>query len=466
MNSRHAPLATRHSSATRHASGDELHALISRLYPICRSITGPGVRASLAILRDYLPTEVHEVPTGTPAFDWRVPQEWQVREAFIEDGQGERLVDFRACNLHLVGYSRPVHCRLAWRQLKEHVFTLPEHPQWIPYRTSYYQDTWGFCVSHKQWRRFAERGDDAEYHVVVDTSLSDGSLTYGECYLPGISTDEVLLSCHICHPSLANDNLSGIAVATFLMRQLRQSPRRLSYRLLLVPATIGPLVWLSRNQDSLARIKHGLVLTLLGDAGHLTYKKSRQGDAAIDRAVAHVLAHAGADFRLLDFEPFGYDERQYCSPGVNLPVGCLMRTPHGQFAEYHTSADNLDFVRPDRLADSLARCIEVVDVLEADRVYVNLQPFGEPQLGRRGLYRMIGGEAERTELERAVLWTLNLADGRHSLLQIAERADMPFHHFACAAELLQAQELIAAADETHTIQDGRDRSPRRRETTG
>jgi aminopeptidase-like protein len=460
MNSHHSPLITHH-----HSSGDELHQLIARLYPLCRSITGPGVRATLAILQEYLPIEVHEVPTGTPAFDWRVPQEWQAREAFIEDCHGERLVDFQTNNLHLVGYSRPVRRRLAWRELREHVFTLPEHPDWIPYRTSYYQDNWGFCLSHNQWRRFAEAGDDAEYDVVVDTSLSDGSLTYGECFLPGDSPDEVLLSCHICHPSLANDNLSGMAVATLLMRHLRQAPRRLSYRLLLVPATIGPLVWLSRHQDALDRIKHGLVLTLLGDGGHLTYKQSRRGNAAIDRAVGHVLAQSANEYRLLEFEPFGYDERQYCSPGINLPVGCLMRTPHGQFPEYHTSADNLDFVQPDRLADSLAKCIAVVELLEADRVYVNLHPFGEPQLGRRGLYRAIGGEAERTELERAVLWTLNLADGRHSLLQIAERAGMPFHHFARAAELLLTQELIAAADEPQTIQDGHRRPPHKGETT-
>lgn len=424
------------------AVGDVLHALVSRLYPICRSLTGPGVRQTLAILQDRLPLEIHEVPAGTSAFDWTVPQEWRIRDAYIKDAHGVRLIDFRRSNLHVVNYSTGIERRMRWRELKERLHTLPDRPDWIPYRTSYYQPTWGFCLAYRDWLEFERRGDDAEYEVLIDAEHCDGSLSYGEYYLPGETTDEVLFSCHVCHPSLANDNLSGVAVATSLAQHLSQAPRRYSYRFLFVPATIGPLVWLSRHQQSLDRIKHGLVLTLLGDGGKLTYKRSRRGDATIDRAVEHVLAHSPGGHRLLDFAPLGYDERQYCSPGFNLPIGCLMRTPHGEFAEYHTSADNLDFVNPASLADSLATCISIVDVLERDRTYLNRHPYGEPQLGRRGLYTTLGGSAEREDLERAVLWVLNFSDGGHSLLDIARRSGLPLATIAQAGDLLVAHHLI------------------------
>lgn len=422
--------------------GRQLHALVARLYPICRSITGPGVRQTLAVLQEDLPLTIHEVPTGTAAFDWTVPQEWQIRDASIKDVNGVRLVDFRRSSLHVVNYSVGIERRMRWRELKEHVHTRPDRPDWIPYRTSYYERTWGFCVAYRDWLEFERRGDDAEYDVSIDARHCDGSLTYGECHLPGETADEVLFSCHVCHPSLANDNLSGVAVATFLARHLARAPRRYSYRFLFVPATIGPLAWLSRHRQSLDRIKHGLVLTLLGDRGGLTYKRSRRGNATIDRVVEHVLSHSADGHRLLDFSPLGYDERQYCSPGFNLPVGCLMRTPHGEFPEYHTSADNLDFVNPASLADSLAKCVDIVDVLERDGTYLNSHPYGEPQLGRRGLYRMLGGRADRSQLERAILWVLSFSDGQHSLLDIAQRSEVAFATIAEAAELLTEHNLL------------------------
>ncbi len=451
--------------------GERLHALIARLYPICRSLTGDGVRQTLRILQEYLPLEVHEVPTGTPAFDWTVPPEWQIDDASIEDAHGVRLVDFRRSNLHVVNYSVGVERRMPWRELKQHVHTLPDRPDWVPYRTSYYERTWGFCIAYRDWQQFERRGDDAEYQVSIKARHFDGSLTYGEYYLSGETTDEVLVSCHVCHPSLANDNLSGVAVAAFLAKHLRTAPRRYSYRFLFAPATIGPLVWLSRNEHSLDRIKHGLVLTLLGDRGNLTYKRSRRGDAEIDRAVQHVLSHSAdgdvdqppsagsaapaasamdsrgrlSHLRIRDFAPWGYDERQYCSPGFNLPVGCLMRTPHGEFAEYHTSADNLNFVCPASLAHSLDACIGIVDVLERDRTYLNCHPYGEPQLGRRGLYRTLGGRADRGGFQQAMLWVLNLSDGRHSLLDIAHRSGLAFAVIADAAEVLLEHQLVAPA---------------------
>jgi aminopeptidase-like protein len=312
----------------------------------------------------------------------------------------------------------------------------------VPYRTSYYDDAWGFCLAHHERLALAQRGEEEQYNVVIDTELIDGSLTFGEFFLPGESADEVLFSCHVCHPSLANDNLSGIAVATFLARHLTSLPRHYSYRFLFLPATIGALVWLSSHENELAKIKHGLVLALLGDAAPFTYKRSRLVDAEIDRVVAYVLRQSAMPHRLLDFEPFGYDERQYCSPGINLPMGCLMRSLPGEYAEYHTSADNLDLVRSAHLAESLSMCQATVDVLERNRTYVSLNPRGEPQLGRRGLYRALGGEANRGQMEAALLWVLNLADGEHSLLAVAERAGVPFNIAAQAAELLKKHGLI------------------------
>ncbi|HEV3339722.1 MAG TPA: DUF4910 domain-containing protein [Pirellulales bacterium] len=423
-------------------AGEAMHALVARLYPICRSLTGPGVRETLAIVREQIPLAIHEVPSGTQAFDWTVPKEWRIRDAYIEDASGRRVVDFRDCNLHVVSYSRPVRARLPWARLDERLHSLPDRPEWVPYRTSYYDESWGFCLTHRQRQTLAARGDEAEYQVVIDAELADGSLTYGELFLPGESADEVLFSCHVCHPSLANDNLSGIAVATYLARRLADRPRRYSYRFLFLPATIGALVWLSTHAATLPHVKHGLVLTLLGDSGPLSYKRSHGGDAEIDRAVAQVLQRSGKPHRLLDFEPFGYDERQYCSPGFNLPVGCLMRSLPGEYPQYHSSADNLDLVRPEHLADSWATCAAIVDLLERNRTYVSLNPCGEPQLGRRGLYRTLGGSAGRAELEAAILWALNLADGRHSLLDVAERSGLSFEVVAQAADLLMHHHLL------------------------
>ena len=418
-----------------------MQALIARLFPICRSITGDGVRETLRILQEEVPLELHEVPTGTQVFDWKVPREWNIRDAWIKNAAGQKLIDFRQLNLHVVSYSSPIHQRMRLAELREHLFTIPGHPAWVPYRTSYYEENWGFCLSQDQLSRF----DDAqEYEVLIDSSLQDGHLTYGEYLVPGEEEKEMLISCHICHPSLADDNLSGIAVAVALGQSLARLPRRYCYRFLFIPGTIGSITWLARNEETLPRIQHGLVLTCLGDAHNLTYKRSRLGHAEIDRAFVHVLKLAAEPHTVIDFFPYGYDERQYCSPGINLPVGCLMRACHGQFPEYHTSADNLDFVRADRLADSLAKCLAVIDLLENNRCYLNKQPKGEPQLGRRGLYRGVDLGAGRRERELAYLWVLNLSDGHHSLLDIAERADLPFNAIKEAAAALAATDLLVA----------------------
>ena len=425
------------------ALGRSMHALASELYPICRSITGDGLRQTLGLIAQHIPLQRFEVPSGTEVFDWTVPREWNIRDAYIKDRSGRRIVDFRACNLHVVNYSTPVHRTIGLAELREHLFTVPGHPTWIPYRTSYYKDAWGFCLSETQLAAMA----DEEYEVMIDSSLSDGSLSYGECFLPGdgSGSDEVLISCHVCHPSLANDNLSGLSVAVFLAKHLLARKRRYAYRFLFIPATIGAITWLALNRERTRRIKHGIVLTCLGDAGLFHYKKSRRG-AEIDRVAAYVLGASGRPHEIRDFMPYGYDERQFCSPGFDLAVGCLSRSVWGEFPEYHTSADNLDFVTPASLEESLAVVSSMIDVLEANRNYRNTSPCGEPALGRRGLYRSGGGSGVSDE-NLARLWVLNQSDGKHSLLDIAERAGMPFALIErSACELVASGLLVDAAD--------------------
>ncbi len=430
------------TSLDLHAVGQEMYQLITELYPICRSITGDGFRESLRIIKQYIPLDVQEVPTGTQVFDWTVPREWNIQDAYIKNARGERVVDFQKSNLHVVNYSVPIKKKVSLTVLKEHVFTLPEYPDWIPYRTSYYKDNWGFCLSHRQ---LLELIDD-EYEVCIDSSLEQGHLTYGEYYLPGKSSDEVLLSCHSCHPSLCNDNLSGMALAAFLARSLRLLSLRYSYRFLFIPGTIGSITWLCLNENQVSKIKHGLVLANVGDSGRSTYKKSRRGDAEIDSVAMHVLQHSGQDYEVLEFSPYGYDERQFCSPAFDLPVGNLMRTPHGRFPEYHTSADNLDFVQPPYLTNSFAKCLSILSVLENNLTYLNQNPKCEPQLGKRGLYRTIGG-AEGEVDELALLWVLNLSDGNHNLLDVAVRSGYPFESIKRAADLLCEHALLKAKPE-------------------
>jgi aminopeptidase-like protein len=415
-----------------------MHQLMTRLYPICRSITGNGIRTTLHALQKRIPLTISEIPSGTDVFDWTIPKEWNIRDAYIANSRGERVVDFQRSNLHVLNYSVPVHARMSLAELRPHLHSIPEHPDWIPYRTSYYRENWGFCLPHSQLLALEED----TYEVVIDSTLENGRLTWGECYIPGRSTEEVLISCHACHPSLANDNLSGITVATALAGALQGRELRYSYRFLFIPGTIGAIAWLEQNREAAARVRHGLVLTCLGDAGGFHYKKSRSGDAEIDRAAAHVLRHCGEPGEVLEFSPYGYDERQYCSPGFNLAVGCLMRSVWGQFPEYHSSADNLDFIRPEQLAGTLRVCVAILDVLEGNRRYCNLSPYCEPQLGKRGLYGATGGSGPNVA-NMAMLWTLNLSDGGNSLLTIAERSGIPFADIHAAAEALLRSGLLA-----------------------
>jgi aminopeptidase-like protein len=427
-----------------HADGAAMMALIAELFPICRSITGNGVRQTLAILKRHLPLEVREVPSGTPVLDWTVPKEWNIRDAYIAREDGTRVVDFAASNLHVVQYSRPIDTMMPLTELLPHLHSLPDQPDWIPYRTSYYSEDWGFCLTHRQLSSLA----DGSYRVVIDSDLAPGHLSYGELLIPGQSDATVLFSCHICHPSLANDNLSGIAVAVMLALHLQARRPRYSYRFLFIPGTIGSLTWLAGNEDKVADIQHGLVLSCLGDAGGVTYKQSRRGNAAIDRIVAHVLRHDTGPHSIRPFVPYGYDERQYCSPGFDLPVGCLMRTPNGEYPEYHSSADDLSLLRVESLCHSLALLQRLVAVIEGEGLYRSRNPKGEPQLGRRGLYAAMGGHRTAARDQMALLWVMNLADGRHSLLDMAERAGFPFAAIHAAAEALLGAGLIEPAADT------------------
>lgn len=418
--------------------GNAMMMLIRELFPICRSITGNGVRRTLDILRRYIPLEVNEVPSGTAVLDWTVPLEWNIRDAYIARQDGTHVVDFASNNLHIVQYSPPIDTVMTLAELRSHLHSLPDQPDWIPYRTSYYAENWGFCLTDRQLSGLA----NGLYRVVIDSELAPGHLSYGELFIPGEVSDTILFSCHICHPSLANDNLSGIAVATMLACQLKALRLRYSYRFVFIPGTIGSLTWLARNEEKVGSIVHGLVLSCLGDPGGMTYKQSRRGNAPIDRIVAHVLAHDDAPYRIIPFVPYGYDERQYCSPGFDLPVGCLMRTPNGEYPEYHSSADNPSLLRPESLAHSLATLQRIVTVIEGDDVYRNRNPKGEPQLGRRGLYATTGGQREASHDQMTLLWVLNLADGHHSLLDIAERAGLPFARIRAAADTLVRAELL------------------------
>ena len=428
-------------SANPSVIGTDMHRVMTELYPLCRSITGDGIRNSLRIIQKLIPLELREIPTGTQVFDWTVPREWNIRDAYVKNPQGRKIIDFQDSSLHVVNYSVPVHEKLPLQELKKHFHSIPEHPEWVPYRTSYYKDNWGFCLSH----RLLEALEEGEYEAFIDSSLEAGHLTYGECFLKGETDDVVLISSHSCHPSLCNDNLSGMVLTAFLARELKDRKLRYSYRFIFAPGTIGAISWLALNEREAFKIKHGLVVACVGDGGHFTYKRTRRGNAEIDQAVLHVLRKSGQKYEALDFTPYDYDERQYNSPGFNLPVGSLTRTPHDRYVENHTSADNLDFVKPEYLADSLLKYSDIIAILEKNKRYLNTNPKCEPQLGRRGLYGALGGKKDANKLEIGMFWVLNFSDGEHSLLDIAERSGFDFDVVAEVAETLSSHGLLVEA---------------------
>ncbi|MDB4466630.1 DUF4910 domain-containing protein [bacterium] len=426
--------------------GDAMHNLASQLFPINRSITGDGVRESLRIIREYLPElKTVEVPSGAQCFDWEVPQEWRVNHAFIIDPDGNKICDFSKNNLHLVGYSRPFLCTLSLEDLLDHLHTLPEMPNAIPYITSYYRDYWGFCLTDEQKQKLVP----GDYKVVIDTELFDGSLTYGELYLPGETQDEVLVSTYICHPSMANDELSGPIVSTFAAQLMSAKERRLSYRFVFVPETIGAIAFLSNRHEELKKnVIAGFNLSCIGDDRDYSMVKSRLGNTLADRAAKHVLNHIAPSHSTYTFLERGSDERQYCSPGVDLPLCTICRTKFGKYPEYHTSLDDLNLVTPSGLAGGLNFLTKCLECVEANQTYM-MSVACEPQLGKRGLYPNLSvpGNGERA---RDLTNLIAYCDGTQSLLEIADRLARPIWSFIDSLDELKSNKLIKLAGPANT----------------
>ncbi len=406
-----------------------------------RSITGEGVRQTHAMLSELLPLQRSEVPTGTQVFDWTVPKEWVVRRAYVVNPRGERILDVQGNNLHLVQYSVGFQGKMELDELDEHLHSLPELPDAVPYVTSYWKPYWGFCLSERQ-RSELEPG---EYSVVIDADHVDGSMTLSEAVLPGEAEDTVLISVNTCHPSMANNDLSGPLVAAFLYRKLADLPvRRLTFRFIFLPETIGSIAFLSRHGADLKRtMVAGYTVTCVGDGAPLTYKRSKHGDTLADRAAAYALGRLDSQLRLRDFWPLGSDERQYCSPGFDLPVGSIMRSVPTEYSEYHTSLDNRDFISFEAMERSVDACFELCRLLDRNLVYRNQRPFGEPKLDRLGLFPTLRTERLVQERVQAGLWLVSLSDGQNDLLAVAERSGLDFWLLAEVASVLESHGLLS-----------------------
>ena len=440
---------------------NELFSLMQELFPICRSITGNGVRKTLKILKKEIDLKIVNVPSGTKVFDWKIPYEWNIKDAYVKNSKGERVIDFKKSNLHILNYSTPIKKTISNKNLKKHLHTLPEKPNSIPYVTSYYKKNWGFCVAHDTLKSF----DEDRYFVHIDSTLKPGSLTYGEFFIKGQTKNEILISTYICHPSLCNDNLSGIVVTTILAKLLSKIDTYFSYRFLFIPETIGAITWLSKNQKNLSQIKSGLVVTCVGGNGGFTYKKTRDNDSEIDKISIDVLKHTRKKFETRDFFPYGSDERQYSSPGIDLPIGVLMRTPYYEFKEYHTADDNLNSIKKFALNDSLIMLLKIILQIEKKKpsfnrnqknetsklkseIYQNLNPYCEPQLGRRKLYRnisksrLVDKKNSENMVELSICWVLNFSDGLHSLKEISQKSNLPLKLLRKTAKLLIEKKLL------------------------
>lgn len=427
---------------------ENIEAYFDKLWPITRSLTGDGNRESLKILSELVDLDIKEVPCGTSCYDWNVPPEWNIREAWIKDSKGNYVIDFADNNLHVLGYSEPVNTKLSFEKLKQHLYSLPDQPDLIPYYTSYYKRRWGFCMSHNHLK---ELDPNEEYEVYIDSTLDDnGSMTVGEAIIRGESDKEVLLSTYICHPSLANNELSGPLVTAFIYKELKKKNNlKYTYRFVFVPETIGSIYMLSVNGEHWKNNMHaGFIVTCIGDSGIFTYKKSRQGNAVPDRVVETVLKQTESDFIIKEFSPRGSDERQYCSPGFDLPVGALMRTMYGEYEEYHTSADNKSFVSFAAMKKSVLKYLEIIDVIEKNQIYINTMPYCEPQLGKRGLYPTLRSHKENQGFLDAMMWILNLADGKHDLIDTSIKSKIPLSELVPVIEKLLSDGILKSESKT------------------
>lgn len=403
---------------------EEIERYFDRLWPIMRSIMGPGVRESHEILKEIIPLEQFEVPTGTEVFDWEVPQEWRFKEAYVITPDGRKILDASINTLHLVNYSTPFRGTVTRQELENHLHSCPDLPEAIPYVTSYYSPVWGFCISQNERNQLP----DGEYQVIIDTELVDGSLTLSECVLPGETGQEVFFSAYTCHPSLANNELSGPLVAAFLYRRLAALPRRrMTYRFAFTTETIGTLCYLHKRGELLKeRMIAGYLFSCIGDSGAFTYKGSQKENTLSDRAATYVLNKTSVSPpKFVAFDPVdGSDDRQYCSPGFDLPIGTISRTMYNQYPEYHTSLDNKDYVSFKALSESVDTCFDICRTLEANAIYERVNPHGEPRLGKRGLYPEMRIKQELDEMVSAMLWVCNMANGSHDLLSIAEKSGL------------------------------------------
>ena len=426
--------------------GNYMYDLLKEIYPICRSITGDGVRETLKILQREIPElTLHEVPTGTKVFDWEVPREWKIRDAWIKNSRGEKILDFKQNNLSVVGYSAPVDKKVSLAELKETLYTLPNQKDAIPYVTSYYKERYGFCMTETQ----KEQLTDDTYHIYIDSELFNGSLTYGEIIIPGESQKEIFLSTYTCHPSLANDNCSGPVVTTALAKYIKNMPRRkYTYRIVYLPETIGSITYLA-TQNHLQAMKENIIagfnLTVLGDDRTYTYVATRYGNTLADKVAKNVLKYRYPNYISYSYLHRGSDEREYCSPGVDLPVATICRSKYGDYPEYHTSKDNLGLVSPAGLKGSYEAHIEAIEILEHNAKY-KIKCCGEPQLGKRGLYPTISKKGSYDEIS-AMMNLIAYADGTNDLVDISDRIDVPVSELRKIADKLVAADLMECVEE-------------------
>lgn len=422
---------------------DQMYALCRELFPICRSITGKGFRDSLAIINKHIPTlKLVEVPTGTKCFDWEVPREWNVRDAYVIDPEGNRMLDFKVSNLHLVGYSVPIDKTISFLELQEHLYSLPDQPEAIPYVTSYYNERWGFCISDNERKTLKE----GKYKVFIDSELKDGGLTYGELIIPGENSEEIFLSTYLCHPSMANNELSGPVVTTFIAKWLAElKHRRYTYRIIFIPETIGSIVYLSRNLDIMKKnVIAGFNVTCIGDDRAYSYLPSRSENTLADRIALHVLHHMHPEFLRYTYLDRKGDEQQYCSPGVDLPVVSVMRSMYGTYPEYHTSLDDLNLVTPSGLLggyEVLTRCIQCIDFNEK----LQVTTLCVPQLGKRGLYPTLGTRTGPSTV-KSRMNLIAYCDGKNSLLEVADKINVPMWDLLPEVDILKNHGLLKVVE--------------------